>query len=535
MKIREQSIGAMQNNKALLKNNVPFIENPVGLKRYISGGEYIGAVVAGLDKISEKMERKLIEEKDNKLKADSLLQNYRIVLGQAKSSDEFESVALSMNEEIKNFFMSSESGKDFWNKHGDKIIENNNLDLEKIRVKKEYDFGKNALKMMLADNQSLLVGADGNKGGLLLEDGVREIENTKFLDDEEKKKYRQGYLKTGIYNLALSDIDGAKEQANKYKLSLGDDFIKSIDELEALKIKQKQTEIVKNERKEFVKRFGNALNLWQQKEKGAILEPEYYVLSKEYEDVGLDVNYNSLKNRLPMSEAYAVVKKMNSGEVLEIDEICSASKALIGAYNNRKMNLDEVSHLQNKLMYSQEEGNSIIDFLDAEVDELVDNIFIKDISARSREAMNIMEEKARLGLLINDAYYDKKMALMTKFNKEGGKITPKVDRIIKKQALNEIKTEFGYMENWGGSLDFAQLKSILKIYYNGNDDNEIWEKFYKKAPFCEDKRGLLKKLAIEQQKIELNYPNFNSWAEVLDADLGENDKFYFRGRLARKA
>ena len=233
MRRKEQSIGAMQQDKALLKKNMANVAKPVGLKRYVAGGEYLGAISQGLEKVDDILERGIIEEKHNKLKADSLLQNYRIALGNASSSEEFDNIASSIGNEVKNFFMASDSGKEFWDKHGAKIIENNNLDVEKIRTQKEYDFGKDALRTLLADNQSLLLRADRNKGSVLLENGLSEIENTIFLTDEEKRQYRDGYLKTGIYNLALSDVEGARIEANKYKSNLGDDFIKSIDEIEA--------------------------------------------------------------------------------------------------------------------------------------------------------------------------------------------------------------------------------------------------------------------------------------------------------------
>ncbi len=539
MRRKEQSIGAMQQDKALLKKNMANVAKPVGLKRYVAGGEYLGAISQGLEKVDDILERGIIEEKHNKLKADSLLQNYRIALGNASSSEEFDNIASSIGNEVKNFFMASDSGKEFWDKHGAKIIENNNLDVEKIRTQKEYDFGKDALRTLLADNQSLLLRADRNKGSVLLENGVSEIENTIFLTDEEKRQYRDGYLKTGIYNLALSDVEGARIEANKYKSNLGDDFIKSIDEIEALQIKERQNEKRKNERKEFVNNWSNALNLWQQKERGEILEAEYYVLSKEYDGILNDENevenFEFKYNEKPMNKAYSLVKKMNRGESVESSEICDASKALIRAYNDNKMNLDDVCNLQNKLIYSQEDGEKKVDFLDQEIDEMVDNIFVRDVATNSMEAKNLMEEKARLGLLLNDVYYDKKMALMMKFTSEGGKITPKVSRLLKRKALEEAKEEFGYVENAGGAIEYNELKPLLRLYYNGNNENEIWANFYKKAPFSDDKKSLLKNLATKQQKKELNYPHFNSWAEVLDADLGYDDKFYFKGRLAKKA
>ena len=75
---------------------------------------------------------------------------------------------------------------------------------------------------------------------------------------------------------------------------------------------------------------------------------------------------------------------------------------------------------------------------------------------------------------------------------------------------------------------------MLSKYYSGNDMGEIWRKFYKIAPFYDDKKEALKKIAIEQQKLELSYPVFNSIKEVMNSGLDVGDKFYFKGRLAVK-
>lgn len=535
MRKKEHSVAVMQQDKAYLRNKLNPVVKPVGLKRYVSGGEYVSAVVNGLHKISEKLEEKKLNEKKNTLLADGVLQNYRDLLVNTNNVEEFDNVANSIDEGMKNYFMASDDGKDFWDKHGANILENNKIDVENIRIAKERDFGRNTLKTMLADNQSLLLRADKTKGDVLLSSGVEEINNTSFLDEKEKEEFRKGYLKTGIYNLALADIDAAREQANKYQSNLGDDVMKSLDEIEKLKIKQEQDYVLKKDRKDFIDKWGKALNLWQQNKRGEITDAEYYVLSKEYDDVLSDNMNDRVGYKFPLSKAYSMVKKINSGEQLDKEEIKNASKFLMHAYNDKKLGVDEVSSLQNKLIYSQEDENIKLGFFDKEIDEFTDQIFMDDVSLNNKEAGDIMEEKARLGLLLNDAYYSKKIALMRSFTNDGGVITPKIDRLLKKQALDEVKEEFGCKENLNGVLSFNQLKPVLKQYYNGNDEKEIWNKFCVLAPFSDNKKETLKKIAMDQQMLELSYPHFSSWSEVVEADLNEGDKFYFKGRLAQKA
>ena len=532
MRRKEHSVGAMQQDKAYLKNKINPVVKPVGLKRYVAGGEYVSSVVNGIQKIGDKLEENMIKEERNSLLADGLLQNYRDKLSMSRNENEFDNLANSIDEDVKNYFMSSDDGKDFWEKHGNKILEKNRVDVEKLREVKNYDFGKEALKGMLADNQSMLVRANEAKGNALLESGVEKINNTKFLDENEREEFRDKYLRTGIYNLALSDVNAAKLQAKKYNLD--DKLITALDEIDKLKIKQANDEALKKAKKEYINNWSSALSLWQQNQRGEISPVEFYVLSKEYEDVfPVKEGDAVLTKDSNLSNAYKIIRKMNGGEYVDVREIKNASDFLIEAYNEEKLGLDEVSSLQNKLVYSQEEENN--QFFDKEIDELADLVFMKDIETSSKEFSELMEEKARLGLLLYDAYYTKKLALMRDFTNGGGILTPKIDRLLKKQALNETRDEFGYKENLKGSLSLGDLVPVLKQYYTGRDEAGVWKKFSEVAPYSEDKKDVLKKIAMMQQKLELSYPIFNSWSEVAGANLKVGDKFYFKGRLAQKA
>lgn len=82
---------------------------------------------------------------------------------------------------------------------------------------KQADFGRNSLRSMLADNQNLLAEtAEPVQAEKLLEMGTGEIERTPFLTPEDKQFYRDGYLKTGILNLALNSPETAEAAADRY-------------------------------------------------------------------------------------------------------------------------------------------------------------------------------------------------------------------------------------------------------------------------------------------------------------------------------
>ena len=172
MRRSEQKIGALQKGGALLRNKVDVVSKPSGLSRVVAGGEIYKTVVDVLGKIGDKiLERKHLEEETNKLEADKILSVYRNDLMNAKTPEEFESISGGIDESIKNHFLLSEDKKQFWAKYGNELLENNKKDIEFIRSKKEDDFGRNNLNLMLADNQNLLVGADASKGQILLKKG----------------------------------------------------------------------------------------------------------------------------------------------------------------------------------------------------------------------------------------------------------------------------------------------------------------------------------------------------------------------------
>ena len=524
----KQNIGAMQKGGALLKEKSEPVYKSVGLNRIVAGGEIYKGVVDVLDKIKEKLvERKKIEEEKNRLEADKILDIYRTSLSNAKTPEEFDVITKEIDGGVRSYFNSNEMGKEFWNKHGDELLENNKIDIENIRAQKENDFGRDSLNLMLANNQNLLVNADMKKGDILLGRGVNEINKTNFLSEDEKKRYREEYLKTGIYNLALNDVEGAKEEAKKYLID-DEEFLKGIDKIGELKKGELENKLLREKRNGFLGNLGKAMDLWYEKEKGNIDEAEFFALTREYGDLIIDNNKEGVVN------VYNLVRKMNGGNELNEDELKSASNGLINAYRNNVIGLDEVQSISNKLLEAQKNKNVLNKLFDSQLDSFIDSVLVGDCLGKEKVAKSFMEEKARLGIEIYDTYYSKKLANYQSFINQGGTLTPQVERVLKKRAIDETKEEFGYKENKDGVISFGQLKSVLNKYYTGNDVNEVWSKFYKFAPYSDDKKEVMKKIALEQQKLEMQYPIFDNIKDVLEADLDVGDKFYFKGRLAIK-
>ena len=532
----EQKIGAMKQGGAMLRNKTEMVSHPYGLSRVVAGGEIYKNVADVLDKVSDKiLQRQKLEEETNRLEADKLLSVYRNNLMNAKSPEEFDGVMGAINQNMEAHFNATESGKQFWAKYGNELLENNQKDVENIRVRKEDDFGRNKLNLMLADNQNLLAGSDVNKGKILLKRGVDEIDNTNFLSKEEKEKYRNGYLTTGIYNLALNDKDGAISEAKKYFGNVGEDFIDNINKIGELKKCEKEDNLLKEKRNSFFLDWNRAMNLWSEKENGNIGGAEYFALTRDFDsDLVVDDEANSNSFKTGIVDVYKSVRKINDGNELDEGEIKNVGNSLIKAYRNKKIGLEEVKSIQNKIAQAQSDKNVLNRLFDKDLDDFVDNVLVGDANGDEMISNSFMEEKAKLGIEIYDAYYGKKLANYQSFINQGGVLTPQAERVLKKRALDEVKEEFQYKENKDGVVLFSQLKPMLSKYYSGNDMGEIWRKFYKIAPFYDDKKEALKKIAIEQQKLELSYPVFNSIKEVMNSGLDVGDKFYFKGRLAVK-
>ena len=264
--------------------------------------------------------------------------------------------------------------------------------MQKMREKKDYDFGKESLTSMLSGSQNMLARSAGDKGDKLLARAVAEIDNTPFLETAEKQQYRDDYLKTGILNLALNDPDKASAMTDKYMPAFRDELKKRIDDTRALKEAFDKQEKERQQREADIAEYRQAFSYWQAKEEGNINPAEFYVLTAENKPETL---WGERENRsdTPLADAYRIVKKINSGSQLSAEELRNAGNHLISAYRQKKLGLSEVGELQNQLMLA--EGDKAFSGLlfDKEVDALADRVFMPD--AEGTDAADFMEEKSQ--------------------------------------------------------------------------------------------------------------------------------------------
>lgn len=229
-------------------------------KRFVAGNgglETAGLLVDAGKKMAE--ERLETEKQRQAMEAAASLRASRQAMEAAETPEQLREIATTAEKSLPAQFGSENSGKAFWQEHGDKILEANRADTAKIAAMKQADFGRNSLRSMLADNQNLLAEtAEPVQAEKLLEMGTGEIERTPFLTPEDKQFYRDGYLKTGILNLALNspetrrlNEEGAKRQQERER------------------------------QRSYLAAYGDAQSLWQKRERGEISPAQYYVLSAD--------------------------------------------------------------------------------------------------------------------------------------------------------------------------------------------------------------------------------------------------------------
>lgn len=531
-----QKVPAMGGSGVMALQPTRAVPVPVGLKREYAGNGMTEFLSEAADVANVALQKKKKSDFETMTyETDETLQKYRAQLTNAQSSDEFEMIAQAAEDDLKNRFSDRFNGAEYWAERGGDILRENRKDIEKLRQKKNFDFGKNSLDEMLANNQNLLAHSAGKKGGVLLDRAVAEIDATPFLQDEEKKQYRDGYLKTGILNLALNDPEQAQSMADKYLPDFRDELKKRIDNTQALRKAYEQEENKRQQRAKDIADYQQAFSYWQAKEEGSINPAEFYVLTAENKP---DTLWGEREQRsaTPLADAYRIIKKINSGDKLSADEMRDAGNSLIAAYKQNKIGLEEVGELHNQLMLAEGDKSSSGLLFDKDVDELADRVLMPDVEATagSPYAQEFMEEKAKLAFQIYENYYSKKTALADEFAEQGGMITPALEKRFRKQALAETRAEMGIVENSGEDVSASSLRRVLKNVYTGQNERDIWRKFYAKAPYAEDKKALFKQIAAEEQRRELSYPQFSSLEELENAQLLKGEKFYFKGRLAVK-
>ncbi len=541
-----QKIPFMGLNGAMAKRPV-IAQVTTPARRFIASetNAYTDSVLLNTaDMLADKMQK--TENERLAMQADVSLKDTRQALENAQSPEQLQDIIKNNDKLLASQFDGDETAQNFWKKYGDKIREANHNDAQKIVAKKQIDFGKQSLNSMLADNQNLLAETqDDLKGRKLLQMGVDEISSTPFLSDKDKETYRDGYLKTGILNLALNNPDAADNAVDAY---FSDDAAKS-----ALKAQIQQTKSINSEyfqqnqekqkRLSYLNRLNDLQNLWQKKETGEISPAQYYVLSQQKDENVEDSDAFSLwgdneqRSDVPLTETYRLVRKMNEGTQLSAQEICDASNYLINAYRQNKLGFEETSTLQNQLMAAQVEKNTAELLFDKEIDVLADKAFAADmpvsLTNSDYAAKSFMENKAQFALNLYQNYYAQKTALTSDLLKNGGQLTPLIEKQISRLALDNVAKDLKLKTNaTQDAVSFGELKQTLQTAYSGNDVFPIWEKYAQVAPYNEDKIETMRKIAREMQRKELNYPRFDSYEELIQADLAPGDKFYFKGRLA---
>ena len=548
--VNRQKVPFMRLGGAMLKRPVAAqITSPA--RRFLASDSSLyvdSALLEAANTLADKMQK--TEDERLAMQADVSLKATREALQNAATPDELQNMVKDGDKALAAQFDGDEKARAFWKKHGDNILAAHRDDTKKIVAEKQIDFGKQSLNSMLADNQNLLAdNGDAAKVSRLLEMGTDEIQKTPFLTEPDKKNYRQGYLKTGILNAALNNPEAASRAVDMY---VDDEAEKKqlkaqIQETKSLTATAQQQDQAKRERLDLLNRLSAAQSLWQQKEHGDISPAQYFVLrqkntvsnasgekSLQTIDIWGDDEERSLT---PLSEVYRLVRKMNEGTQLSAQEISDASNYLINAYHQNKLSLEEVSALQNQLLAAQSDKPTAEMMFDKEVDALVDKAFAADLSAASTRgnfmAQQLMEDKAKFALDIYQNYYATKTALASSLQQNGGQLTPLQEKKISRLALDGVIKDMMLKTNaQKDAVTFGELKRALQSAYAGTDVARIWKKYASLAPFAEDKIETMRQIAREEQRKELNYPQFDSYEELAAADLAPGEKFYFQGRLA---
>lgn len=495
--------------------------------------------------LAEKMQK--TENERLAMQADISLKATRQALENAQNPEQLQEILAQNDKLLAAQFDTDKSAQNFWKNHGDNILAANQTDTQKIVAQKQIDFGKQSLNSMLADNQNLLAETqDELKAGKLLQMGSDEIQNTPFLNDNDKETYRTGYLKTGILNLALHNPDAADKAVDAY---FSDDALKSslknqIQQTKSINESYRQQDTQKQQRLMQLNRFGDMQNLWQQKERGEISPAQYFVLMQnsytqnDDNEVGVRVwGDDELRSDTPLTDTYRLVRKMNEGTQLSPQEVSDAANYLINAYRQNKLGFEETAALQNQLMAAQTEKNTAELMFDKEIDALADKAFVADVSSALTRgdyaAKILMEDKAKFALNLYQNYYAHKTALASDLLQKGGQLTPLTEKKISKAALDNVVQDLNIKTHTAhDAASFGELKQALQSVYSGSDVLPIWQKYAQIAPYNDDKLETMRQIARDMQKKELTYPHFDTYDELLQADLAPGDKFYFKGRLA---
>lgn len=503
--------------------------------RHIAGNGTLAAAQT-LVEAGENLAEETARDKEDKMKLEAAasLKAYRRAMQGAGSQDELDTLAKESEKALKSQFAATPEGKSFWQKHGDSILTAARTDSGRIKAEKQADFGRSTLEAFLADSQNLLADTDNAaQGGNLLKAGADKIAATPFLSPEQKQTYRDGYLKTGILNLALHTPEAADAAAQQY--FAGDETLaRKIAETGRLSRGDREFAEQRQARQNGIAAFGKASSLWQKHERGEISDAEYFVLT-DGNDGDLLWSEREDRSSAPLFAAYQAIRQMNGGAELSAEEVRDAGNNLASAYYRGEIGLDEAAALQDQLVLAQSDP-AAAKLFDTAADEAIDRAFMRDVPLKTgmdAAAQAMMESKAKLAFGIYQDYYARKTALVDDYTAQGGAMTPLAAKRIAKQALDESLAASG-LKTAGEAAGFGELRRTLRQVYSGGDEQRVWQKFAAVAPYSEDKHNAMRQVAAEEQRRELALPRFETYDEVAEAGLEPGDRFYFRGRLAVK-
>lgn len=436
-----------------------------------------------------------LEQKTLKIKAAATLGIYQQQLANASSINEFDELNQNTAALFEKDVKEESGGDDFWCECGAEMLGAYQQDAAQLREDKEREFGRNCLDNLLADTENIFAGASIPDADVLLRQSVQEIDETPFLNDTERKDYREHYLKTAVLNMALSDPEQAKKAQAEF-LPDDEDLKFKIDETEKLSLAMREKTLQHQQQEKSLASFNEACLLWQKKEQGVLNEAQYYVLSGGKESV-----FDTAQNIPgPLVSAYRFVKKLNNKEDFDAEDLKAATLHLASAYKEGKLGLEETSALQNQLLLSARDKAKARLLFDKTPDILADKILAEDTESTSFDAEIFMEQKAKTAFEIYDTYYTQKTTRADEFLKNGGVMTAGVLKKISREALTDVNEMFGFAEA-EENISFEELEQMTSAISSNEKKKSIWQKFAEEAPYISHKKELMAKLVKNAAKI----------------------------------
>lgn len=428
------------------------------------------------------------ENERMKLQVVSALKGYEQQLNQAKTPEEFASLEEAANLALKATF-ADEEGKKFWQEYGRGLSEANKRDMIRLREEKIPEFGRISLKKMLADSQNMLAQVRQVNGSDIISRGVNEIKQSPFLNEAEKELYRDDFVSRGILNLSLQNSETAEKLRQEY---MPDDTVLADKLAKVKKLQEKSLQEAEAKQKEEAAfhKLQEKTALWQAKKRGEIDDAAYYVLTGDEDAI------DETDKKGVLAAAYQLIKKMNSGTELSVKEAEICVKDLTAAVQQKEVDFALAAEMQNLVLNKTALNDSTRLFARRMIDAYADQVLMPDLDRKENNKAGeiFMCEKARLSFELYNAYDAEETALRDEYLATGQKITPAMARKIAREALEKIKSAYGFAMQKDEVL-FEELTKIVNENYLGQSKERLWQEFYENAPYAADKKEYLTQLA----------------------------------------